>query len=160
MEAAGVQPDHSFLLAQTSFLSGIIPVGAYMADHIWENSYSLVRQQQLQRSFARSCKRSRGAFLLEIGIIWLPILVSLVLRLLRLVSRQDNASQYPWVGNWMFTTQRWTGLIAFRISRVAWIHRALLAPADFPLTPAFRPPCRMFGSSRSFCSASPPARSI
>jgi len=32
---------------------------------------------------------------------------------LHLVAGKSNVSAYPWVGNWLYTAQRYTGLIAF-----------------------------------------------
>ncbi len=42
MGASAAQADHSFFWRKLHSLTGIIPIGAYLADHIWSNSYALV----------------------------------------------------------------------------------------------------------------------
>jgi len=112
MTAPGAQADHSFFWRKLHSLSGIIPVGAYMADHIWENSYSLVGSANYNEA-SHSLQTIPWRLPLEIGIIWLPILYHALYGFYVWYRGKINVSQYPWVGNWMFTTQRWTGLIAF-----------------------------------------------
>jgi len=112
MAGSPAQTDHSFLLRKLHSLSGLIPVGAYMADHIWENSYSLVSSGKYnEASYALQTVPWRLP--LEICIIWLPILYHAFYGFYVWNRGKINVSQYPWVGNWMFTLQRWTGLIAF-----------------------------------------------
>lgn len=112
MAASGAQTDHSFLLRKLHSLSGIIPVGAYMVDHIWENSYSLVGSANYNEA-SHSLQTVPWRLPLEICIIWLPILYHALYGFYVWYRGKINVSQYPWVGNWMFATQRWTGLIAF-----------------------------------------------
>ncbi len=69
MSATAIRPETSYLLRKLHSLSGIVPVGAFLAEHFWSNSAALV-----------------GA---------------------------SNAPQYPWVKNWLYTFQRYTGLVAF-----------------------------------------------
>jgi succinate dehydrogenase / fumarate reductase cytochrome b subunit len=112
MSAPGVQPDHSFFWRKLHSLSGIIPVGAYMADHIWENSYSLVGSSNYNEA-SHALQTVPWRLPLEICIIWLPILYHSLYGFYVWYRGKTNVSAYPWVGNWMFSTQRWTGLIAF-----------------------------------------------
>ena len=112
MSAPGVQPDYSFFWRKLHSLSGIIPVGAYMVDHIWENSYSLVGSSNYNEA-SHSLQTIPWRIPLEIAIIWLPILYHSLYGFYVWYRGKTNASAYPWVGNWMFTSQRWTGLIAF-----------------------------------------------
>src|SRR5690242_16545401 len=42
MSASAAKHDYSFLLRKLHSLTGIVPVGAYLVDHLWSNSYSLV----------------------------------------------------------------------------------------------------------------------
>jgi succinate dehydrogenase / fumarate reductase, cytochrome b subunit len=112
MSAQAVQPDHSFLLRKLHSLSGLIPVGAYMADHLFENSFSLVSPEKYNEA-SRSLQTIPWRLPLEIGIIWLPILYHAAYGFYIWYRGKINVSQYPWVGNWMFTLQRWTGLVAF-----------------------------------------------
>jgi succinate dehydrogenase cytochrome b subunit len=112
MAASGPKPDHSFLLRKLHSLSGIIPVGAYMADHIWENSYSLVSAGKYNEA-SQGLQTIPWRLALEIALIWLPILYHAAYGFYIWGHGKINVSNYPWVGNWMFALQRWTGLIAF-----------------------------------------------
>jgi len=112
MSGQVAQSDHSFLLRKLHSLTGLIPVGAYMADHLFENSYSLVSKAKYNEA-SSALQTIPWRLPLEIGIIWLPILYHAVYGLYVWYRGKNNVSQYPWVGNWMFTLQRWTGLVAF-----------------------------------------------
>jgi succinate dehydrogenase / fumarate reductase cytochrome b subunit len=112
MAASGPQPDHSFLLRKLHSLSGLIPVGAYMADHLWQNSYSLVSAGKYNEA-SRDLQTVPWRLALEVGIIWLPLLYHAGYGFYVWAHGKINVSAYPWVGNWMFTLQRWTGLVAF-----------------------------------------------
>jgi succinate dehydrogenase / fumarate reductase cytochrome b subunit len=112
MAASGPQPDHSFFLRKLHSLSGLIPVGAYMADHLWENSYSLVSAGKYNEA-SQSLQTVPWRLALEIVVIWLPLLYHGGYGFYVWAHGKSNVSAYPWVGNWMFALQRWTGLVAF-----------------------------------------------
>jgi succinate dehydrogenase / fumarate reductase cytochrome b subunit len=112
MSAQVGQTDHSFFLRKLHSLTGLIPVGAYMADHLFENSYSLVSPDKYNEA-SRALQTVPWRLPLEIGIIWLPILFHAAYGFYIWGHGKINVSQYPWVGNWMFALQRWTGLVAF-----------------------------------------------
>src|SRR5260370_2842455 len=42
MSATATRPETSYLLRKLHSLSGIVPVGAFLAEHFWSNSYALV----------------------------------------------------------------------------------------------------------------------
>jgi succinate dehydrogenase/fumarate reductase cytochrome b subunit len=42
MSSTATQPDSSYLLRKLHSLSGIVPVGAFLAEHFWSNSAVLV----------------------------------------------------------------------------------------------------------------------
>lgn len=109
--------DHSFLWRKLHSLTGIAPVGAYLVDHIWSNSYSLVGVNNYNHQSA-DLQTVPWRLPLEIGIIWLPILYHSLYGFYIWSRGKSNVSAYPWVGNWMFTIQRWTGLLAFLF--IAW----------------------------------------
>jgi succinate dehydrogenase / fumarate reductase, cytochrome b subunit len=112
MAAEGAHKDHSFFLRKLHSLAGIIPVGAYMVDHLWENSYSLVGTAKYNEASA-GLQTIPWRLPLEIAVIWAPILYHGIYGFYIWGRGKNNVSEYPWVGNWMFTIQRWTGLIAF-----------------------------------------------
>jgi succinate dehydrogenase / fumarate reductase cytochrome b subunit len=113
MSAAEAQLDHSqFFWRKLHSLTGIFPVGIYLADHLWSNSYALVgsAQYDLKSQELQTVPWRLGV---EIAVIWLPILYHSLYGVYIWIKGKNNVSQYPWVGNWMFTLQRYTGLLAF-----------------------------------------------
>lgn len=106
------QPDHSFFLRKLHSLSGLFPVGAFLAEHFWSNSSALVSIAKYNE-VSRDLQTIPWRPLVEALFIWLPILYHGGYGIHVWLAGKSNVSQYPWVGNWMYTLQRWTGLIAF-----------------------------------------------
>ena len=103
--------------SQTAFLTGIIPVGAFLAEHFWSNSYALVSRAQYD---AKSLELQTIPFRVAVEwlFIFLPMLYHGGYGIYIWLHGKSNVSAYPWVGNWLYTTQRYTGLIAF--AYIAW----------------------------------------
>lgn len=112
MSATANRPDTSYLLRKLHSLSGIIPVGAFLAEHFWSNSAVLVSAQKYD-DVSQELQTIPFRLIVEWGGIFLPILFHGVYGIYIWVQGKSNVSQYPWVGNWMYTFQRYTGLIAF-----------------------------------------------
>ncbi len=117
--------DHSFLWRKLFSFTGIFPVGAFLAEHFWANSYALV-------SIAKYDETSRGLQQIpwrvpvEVLFIWLPILFHGSYGMYVWWKGKSNVLQYPWMSNWMYSMQRWTGIIAFAfIGWHVWIERFL-----------------------------------
>jgi len=112
MSAAGSPPDHSFFWRKLHSFSGIFPIGAFLAEHFWSNSYALV-------SIAKYNETSSGLqtipwkVFVEALFIWIPLLFHGVYGLYVWWKGKSNVSEYPWVSNWMYLLQRWSGIIAF-----------------------------------------------
>ena len=50
---------------------------------------------------------------MELFFIWIPILYHGLYGIWIWWRGDSNVSDYPWQGNWFYTSQRWTGIIAF-----------------------------------------------
>jgi succinate dehydrogenase / fumarate reductase cytochrome b subunit len=102
----------SFLLRRLHSLSGIIPIGAFLVEHFISNAFATngpaayAKQVELLSSFPFVVG-------LELFGIWLPILYHAFYGFYIWYRGDSNLGEYPWSGNWMYTSQRWTGLIAF-----------------------------------------------
>ena len=62
-----------FLLRKLHSLSGVVPVGLFLLQHIYHNAYAI----QGREAFGKVTAELQGlpvAIALEIGLIWLPIL--------------------------------------------------------------------------------------
>ena len=112
MSATVTQADSSYFLRKLHSLTGIIPVGAFLAEHFWSNSAALVSAQKYNQT-SEDLQTIPYRLFVEWAFIFLPILYHGGYGVYIWLHGQSNVSQYPWVRNWLYTLQRWTGLVAF-----------------------------------------------
>ena len=114
---AGIQPlranqGHSFLWRRLHSLSGIIPIGAFLIEHIVSNFETwngpLAYAQQVK--FLNSLPLVR---ILEWTFIFIPLAFHAFYGLFIAFRGRVNVNVYPWASNWMYVSQRVTGIIAF-----------------------------------------------
>jgi succinate dehydrogenase / fumarate reductase cytochrome b subunit len=113
----GVQPlragqGNSFIWRKLHSLLGIIPIGAFLLEHLLSNFEALKGPIAYgdQVKFLNSLPLVR---VLEWTFIFLPILYHAVYGVYIWLRGKSNIVYYPWAGNWMYIAQRYTGLIAF-----------------------------------------------
>ncbi len=112
----GVQPlragqGHSFLWRRLHSLSGIVPIGAFLVEHIVSNFEAL----NGPLAYAQQVKFLNGLPLvrvLEWAFIFIPLLFHAGYGLFITFRGRANVNVYPWASNWMYITQRVTGIIA------------------------------------------------
>lgn len=116
VQTRGVQPlragqGHSFLWRKLHSLSGIVPIGAFLVEHIISNFEALngplAYAQQVK--FLNSLPLVR---VLEWTFIFIPLAFHAIYGLFIAVRGRSNVNLYPWAGNWMYMSQRFTGIIA------------------------------------------------
>ncbi len=117
-QVSGVAPlragqGHEFLMRRLHSLSGIVPVGAFLLEHIlFSNAFGM----QGPAAYAKQV-RFLGSlplvFLLEAFGIWLPILFHALYGIYIWYRASPNLLTYRFAGNWFYSVQRWTGIIAF-----------------------------------------------
>ena len=102
----------TFLLHKLHSLLGVIPIGAFLIEHILSNFEALKGPLAYgaQVKFLNSLPLVR---ILEWTFIFLPILYHALYGVWIWLRGKSNIVYYPWAGNWMYTAQRYTGLIAF-----------------------------------------------
>ena len=113
----GVQPlrvgqGNSFLLRKLHSLSGIVPIGAFLIEHLISNFEAL----KGPAAYAAQVKFLNGlpfVRILEWAFIFLPIAYHALYGLYITFRGRQNVNVYPWAGNWMYLSQRVTGIIAF-----------------------------------------------
>ena len=112
----GVQPlragqGNSFLWRRLHSLSGIVPIGAFLVEHIISNFEALngpfAYAQQVK--FLNSLPLVR---VLEWAFIFIPLAFHALYGVFIAFRGRANVNVYPWAGNWMYLMQRITGLIA------------------------------------------------
>jgi succinate dehydrogenase / fumarate reductase cytochrome b subunit len=113
----GVQPlragqGTSFIWRKLHSLLGIIPIGAFLVEHLLSNFEALKGPIAYgdQVKFLNSLPLVR---VLEWTFIFIPILYHAVYGVYIWLRGKSNVVYYPWAGNWMYIAQRYTGLIAF-----------------------------------------------
>jgi succinate dehydrogenase cytochrome b subunit len=112
MSSTATRPDTDYLLRKLHSLSGIIPVGAFLLEHFWSNSAVLVSPEKYN-AVSQELQTIPFRPYVEWAFIFLPILYHGGYGVYIWLRGKSNVSQYPWVGNWTYTLQRYTGLIAF-----------------------------------------------
>jgi succinate dehydrogenase / fumarate reductase, cytochrome b subunit len=129
---------HEFLLRRLHSLSGIIPVGAFLLEHILVSNATAINGPTAYYNQVKFLNSLPLVLYLEIFGIWIPILFHGVYGFYIWYRGQSNVVNYPWEGNWMYALQRWTGGIAFvyivvhtYTMRFAGIHLPGLPAASF-----------------------------
>jgi succinate dehydrogenase / fumarate reductase, cytochrome b subunit len=111
MSAKATRPDTSYFLRKLHSLTGILPVGAFLAEHFWSNSAALVTPDKYNQT-SQELQTIPYRVFVEWAFIFLPILFHGGYGVYIWLRGESNVSQYPWVKNWLYTLQRYTGLIA------------------------------------------------
>ncbi len=103
----------SFILRRLHSLTGIVPVGAFLFEHILiSNSTAITGPAAYQRQVSFLANLPL-VFFLELFGIWIPIAYHGLYGFYIWYRGDTNVGSYTWTGNWMYTAQRWTGIIAF-----------------------------------------------
>jgi len=103
----------SFVLRRLHSLSGIVPVGAFLAEHILVSNSTAISGPDAYARQVSFLANLPLVFFLELFGIWLPIAFHALYGFYIWYRGEGNSISYPWSGNWMYTAQRWTGGIAF-----------------------------------------------
>jgi succinate dehydrogenase / fumarate reductase cytochrome b subunit len=112
MSVSKTEDRSGFFWRKLHSLSGIIPVGAFLAEHFWSNSYVLVSPEKYD-AVSQELQTLPFRPFIEAVFIWIPILFHAGYGFYIWTRGKSNALEYPWMHNWMYTLQRWSGLVAF-----------------------------------------------
>ena len=100
----------SFLLRRLHSLTGIVPIGLFLLEHFISNAEAF----KGPAAYARQVEFLNSlpfVLLLELFGIWLPILYHGLYGVYIWYRGDSNVIDYPWTGNWLYTAQRWTGIV-------------------------------------------------
>ncbi|MBI1909993.1 MAG: succinate dehydrogenase [Deltaproteobacteria bacterium] len=100
-----------FVVKRIHSLLGIFPIGAFLLQHFFSNSYVFISAQAYNEhsEFLTSLPMVE---LIELSTIYLPIFLHIVLGLAIVYRGRNNVTSYNYFRNWMFFLQRATGVIA------------------------------------------------
>jgi succinate dehydrogenase / fumarate reductase cytochrome b subunit len=100
---------HHFLLRRLHSLSGLVPIGAFVAFHLFTNMQMLLGSFQHEVNWIHS---QPALFFMEVGVLWLPIAFHGLLGLVYTFTGMPNNPAYPYGANWRYTLQRISGVLA------------------------------------------------
>lgn len=101
-----------FWLRRLHSLSGIVPVGGFLAFHLYEN-YQATRGADAYNEMTHKLQTLPFAVALEILVIAIPLLFHGVYGLFITGTARPNVISNAYVRNWMYFLQRATGVIVF-----------------------------------------------
>ena len=101
----------SFWIKRIQSLSGIFPIGVFLLQHLFGNSYAFISAEKFNEhsEFLTSLPM---VYLIELGGIYFPILLHASLGLVIIYRGENNFTNYNYFRNWMFFFQRLTGVLA------------------------------------------------
>lgn len=113
----GVQPlrpgeGNSYFWHKLHSLLGIVPLGAFLLEHLLSNFEAL----KGPIAYGAQVKFLNGLPLVRVMewvFIFLPILYHAGYGVYIWLRGKSNIVYYPWSGNWLYTAQRYTGIVAF-----------------------------------------------
>jgi len=116
---------HYFLLRRLHSLSGVVPIGVFLIPHLTTNSSIVWGANSVTSPYGPG---SGGVYtfqhevdfihslpalvLIEVGLIWLPLLYHAAMGVVFARTGRTNVSAYRYGGNWRYALQRATGYIA------------------------------------------------
>jgi len=108
-----VPVDTHFVLRKLHSLTGLIPVGAFLCFHLFENSKSWRGQAYFNLHVVQAIEEMHLVWLIEVCFILLPIFFHAVYGIVIWWQGQSNVGRFPYLRNYMYWLQRATGIVAF-----------------------------------------------
>ncbi len=99
-----------FLLRRIHSLLGLIPVGAFLAFHMWMNSQAWAGQEHYNEVVEKISSMNL-VLLFEVFGIAVPILFHAVYGVVIWWTGKSNVGRYGYLHNWMFVYQRVSGFL-------------------------------------------------
>jgi succinate dehydrogenase / fumarate reductase, cytochrome b subunit len=102
----------SFLWRRLHSLSGIFPIGAFLVEHYLSNAFA-TNSPAAYNDNVRFLTGLPFVIWLEITFIYIPLAYHAGYGFWIWWRGESNLAEYPWIGNWMYSLQRYTGIVAF-----------------------------------------------
>lgn len=101
-----------FFYRRLHSLLGVIPIGIFVIQHLLINHFAVYGEESFNKA-ASFMGDLPFVTILEIFVIYLPILFHAILGVYIVLVAKNNAGRYSYFRNWMFYLQRITGIITF-----------------------------------------------
>ena len=113
-DLASVFGRHEFVIRRLHSLTGLMPIGGYLIFHLATNAAIIDGPEAYQHRADQIRKLGETTILfLEWSLIFLPILFHGIVGTFIVTRGHRNVLTYPFLENWRYSLQRWTGVIAF-----------------------------------------------
>lgn len=109
--------NREFVNRRLHSLLGVIPVGLFLIQHLVVNHFA-TRGAEAFNKAAHFMEMLPFRYVLEVVIIFLPILYHAIYGVYIAFTAKNNVSNYGFLRNWLFLLQRVTGIITFIF--IAW----------------------------------------
>ena len=109
--------NREFVNRRLHSLLGVIPVGLFLIQHLVVNHFA-TRGAEAFNKAAHFMEMLPFRYVLEVVIIFLPILYHAIYGVYIAFTAKNNVSNYGFLRNWLFMLQRVTGIITFIF--IAW----------------------------------------
>ena len=93
-------------------LLGVVPIGMFLVMHLFVNHFAVYGEESFNRA-AGFMGNLPFLLVLEIFVIYIPILYHAILGVYIALDARHNVNNYGYFRNWMFLLQRITGIITF-----------------------------------------------
>jgi succinate dehydrogenase/fumarate reductase cytochrome b subunit (b558 family) len=110
--ASGLADPRRFLLRRLHSLCGVLPIGVFLAVHLWTNLQA-VRGRDAFRHAVGEIQSIPGLALIELVAIIAPLAFHAFYGLVIAAQARFNVQRYGYTRNWLFLLQRASGLVAF-----------------------------------------------
>jgi succinate dehydrogenase / fumarate reductase cytochrome b subunit len=105
-----MDPDRRhFILRRLHSLSGIVPVGAFVAEHFYTNAYAIMGEELFTEKVV-ALNQLPYLYLIEIFLIGLPIAFHAALGIAISFEGRVSVGSYRYARNWLYFLQRATGM--------------------------------------------------
>jgi succinate dehydrogenase / fumarate reductase cytochrome b subunit len=106
----GILQRNHYFTRKLHSLSGVIPLGAFLAAHLWTN-FKAVKGPEAYNTAVEKLQSIPFLPFVELAFIILPILFHGLYGAWIYFDAKNNATRYPYGRNWLFYFQRLTGVL-------------------------------------------------
>lgn len=111
MNETELKPSIHFWLRRLHSLSGVVPIGAFLLEHMFTNSF-ILQGPEVYNAKIEFLRNLPFVAFMEITFIGLPILYHAAYGIHVSLTGRSNLAWYPYPKNFLYTLQRITGILA------------------------------------------------
>lgn len=104
--------NRTFLLRRVHSLAGVVPMGLFLAEHLFVNSYA-IKGPAAYDAAVGVIQSVVYVTVLEVGLILTPLAVHGVYGMWLAFTARNNVLNYAYLHNWLFLLQRVSGVVTF-----------------------------------------------